>query len=95
MCHNLQVFLPVLFVIVAMLISMIGGPSVSDVPALELSTAQFFNATKGLKNHFVPFSDRKGYSWSYNAMPSDLAMTYKLPSGVCSHCTLKDGNSSQ
>lgn len=74
--------------IVAMLIGLIGGPVVGDEPSLELSTAQYLNATKGLEDHYVPFSDHGGYLWSYNAMPDDLTLTYKLPSGVCSTCVL-------
>ena len=53
-----QIVLPVVFVSFAMFVGMIGGPKVQDEPALDLSTAQYFNISKRLGNHYVPFGTR-------------------------------------
>ena len=54
-----QILLPVIFVTVAMFLGIIGGPKVQDEPPLEMSTAQYFNSSKGLGSHYVPYSDRQ------------------------------------
>ena len=74
LCTLLQVILPVMWVILAMLIGLIGGPSLQDPPALELSTVQWLNAEssggRSMQHHYVPYSDhslnyghKNGYTW--------------------------------
>ena len=77
----LQIVLPVLFVTIAMLIGVIGGPSVRQEVPLELSTAMYFNESKAMGNHFVPFSDHGKYHKSYDATPQALMDTFKVNLG--------------
>ncbi len=71
-----------------MLFGVIGGPKVADEPPLELSTAMFFNMTKSQGDHYVPFSNHKDYSWSYDATPWEIIDTFTLPSGIGPTCVL-------
>ena len=67
-----------MFVTIAMLIGVIGGPTVRQEVPLELSTAMFFNESKAMGEHFVPYSNQGSYSWSYDATPYELMDTFKV-----------------
>lgn len=75
-----QVVLPVIFVTLAMFIGVIGGPTVREETALELSTALYFNETKSIGDHYVPYSDHRSYDWSYDAPPADIIQTFLVHS---------------
>ncbi|WAR31434.1 ABCA2-like protein [Mya arenaria] len=97
-----QVLLPALFVSISMTIALT-APRVADPDPIEMSTAQYFEATQPVGN-FVPFSLNKdsrsnakrsvdGKLKSEN-IPERLLETFYLPSGLGAACLLKTLNSS-
>lgn len=82
-----------MFVCVAMTVALT-APQVQDLPAMELSSAQYYNYTQP-RGNFIPMTDAtkpdqstEG-TWSKDATPSDISATFRLASGVGAICMLK------
>lgn len=89
-----QILLPALFVCVAMTVALT-APQVQDLPAMVLSSSQYYNYTQP-RGNFIPISvapksDHRSSErlWSQDASASDIAATFRLASGVGATCVLR------
>ncbi|ELU00042.1 hypothetical protein CAPTEDRAFT_153439 [Capitella teleta] len=83
-----QIVLPVIFIAVAMVVAMVGSPTMTQEPPLKLSTTQYLNISKLAGDHFVPIAVMANKTGLNKYLD-----TFKLPSGIGGICTLADPHS--